>query len=124
MSLDRRFLDPRRPEEEPSKAEKEEKLIQYQPYLPIVATQVISYYKVRPFFVLGGMIYHNMLVTPRNGNIFPFPFLFFLFSFLFFNLSHFSKGFLTRASNENNPSANLLQSTCTGLPFFSKKIVR
>lgn len=48
VSLDRRFLDPRRPEEEPSKAEKEEKLLQYQPFLPVVPTQVLSYYKVSP----------------------------------------------------------------------------
>eukprot|EP00903_Cladosiphon_okamuranus_P020118 g18474.t1 len=46
VSLDRRFLDPRRPQEEPTKAEKEEKLLQYQPYLPVVPTQVLSYYKV------------------------------------------------------------------------------
>ncbi|CAM9409723.1 unnamed protein product [Laminaria digitata] len=46
VSLDRRFLDPRRPQEEPSKAEKEEKLLQYQPFLPVVPTQVLSYYKV------------------------------------------------------------------------------
>ena len=46
VSLDRRFLDPRRPQEEPSKTDKEEKLIQYQAYLPVVPTQVISYYKV------------------------------------------------------------------------------
>lgn len=47
VSLDRRFLDPRRPQEEPTKTEKEEKLIQYQPYLPVVPTQVLSYHKVR-----------------------------------------------------------------------------
>ncbi|CAM9582895.1 unnamed protein product [Ectocarpus sp. 13 AM-2016] len=46
VSLDRRFLDPRRPQEEPTKTEKEEKLIQYQPYLPVVPTQVLSYHKV------------------------------------------------------------------------------
>lgn len=47
VSLDRRFLDPRRPQEEPTKTEKEEKLMQYQPYLPVVPTQIISYHKVR-----------------------------------------------------------------------------
>lgn len=52
VSLDRRFLDPRRPQEEPSKAEKEEKLLQYQPFLPVVPTQVLSYYKVSPAYLM------------------------------------------------------------------------
>lgn len=47
VSVDRRFLDPRRPLEEPTKEQKEEKLVQYMPYLPVVPTQVLSYYKVR-----------------------------------------------------------------------------
>lgn len=45
--LDRRYLDPRRPVDEPTKSEKEEKLAQYQPYLSVVPTQVLSYHKVR-----------------------------------------------------------------------------
>ncbi|CAM9391171.1 unnamed protein product [Chrysoparadoxa australica] len=46
LSLDFRYLDPRRPTLPPNKAQKEEKLLQYQPFLPVNRAQIVSYYKV------------------------------------------------------------------------------
>ena len=43
LSLDRRFLDPRRPTNDPTKAEIEEKLVKYQPFLHIVRLSMITY---------------------------------------------------------------------------------
>ncbi|CAM9803288.1 unnamed protein product, partial [Discosporangium mesarthrocarpum] len=46
VSLDRHFIDPRRPMTEPTKAEKEEKLLEYMPFLPVYPVYVVSYHKV------------------------------------------------------------------------------
>lgn len=56
VMMDRRLLDPRRPVEEPSKFEKEERLLQYQPHLPVVPTQVLSYYKVALLFAIFNFV--------------------------------------------------------------------
>ncbi|KAG5182672.1 hypothetical protein JKP88DRAFT_348676 [Tribonema minus] len=41
--LDRRWLDPRRPVAEPSAAEKDERLVQWQPFLPVSRQAVLTY---------------------------------------------------------------------------------
>jgi len=43
LSLDRKFLDPRRPVGKPSADDMEEMLVPYTPFLPIVPTAVLSY---------------------------------------------------------------------------------
>ena len=43
LSLDRKFLDPRRPIGKPTENDIEEMLVPYSPYLPIIPTSVLSY---------------------------------------------------------------------------------
>ena len=43
LSLDRKFLDPRRPVGKPSADDMEEMLVPYQPFMPIIPTAVLSY---------------------------------------------------------------------------------
>ena len=45
LSLDTRFLDPRRPAEKPTKEQQAEMLFQYHPNLPVVPQKVITYHK-------------------------------------------------------------------------------
>jgi len=43
LSLDRKFLDPRRPVGKLSEHDQEEMLVPYAPFLPIIPTAVLSY---------------------------------------------------------------------------------
>lgn len=45
LQLDRRFIDPRRPEGKPTKSDTAEGLLAYSPYLPIIPSSVITYFQ-------------------------------------------------------------------------------
>jgi hypothetical protein len=47
LSLDRRFLDPRRPDTPPNPSEQKEGLMQYSPFMPVMPMAMVSYNKVR-----------------------------------------------------------------------------
>ena len=47
-SMNRAFVDPRRPVSAPTEAERREMLVQYMPYLPVIPTDVISYNQTLP----------------------------------------------------------------------------
>lgn len=48
LAVDQRLLDPHRPLEEPSAAEKEEGLIRYSPLLPLLHRHVLSHRRLLP----------------------------------------------------------------------------
>ena len=76
LSLDRKFLDPRRPVGKPSADDMEEMLVPYQPFVPIIPTAVLSYnntiqqvcdsvLRLRAWaFARAPLRVHRMLVRP------------------------------------------------------------
>jgi len=74
LSLDRKFLDPRRPVGKPSPDDMEEMLVPYAPFLPIVPTAVLSYnhtvQQLRGFAVAPARIESTSLMLAIGVDLF------------------------------------------------------
>jgi len=74
LSLDRKFLDPRRPVGKPSPEDMEEMLVPYQPFVPIVPTAILSYnhtvHQLRGFALAPARIESTSLMLAFGVDLF------------------------------------------------------
>jgi len=74
LSLDRKFLDPRRPVGKPTPDDVEEMLVPYQPFVPIVPTAILSYnrtvHQLRGFAVAPARIESTSLMLAFGIDLF------------------------------------------------------